>query len=370
MVVQNSEIKMRVNRLYSRIDTAELKVQIERKLGRQKAEKYFNLLSKYLSLKLSKPEFNKLCIGLVGRENICLHNALIQAILKNASLSKTAPPKRSNIAGPLNVNVQNGYQRSSLQSLCRDVFPQSPKKGRTASFRERRFNDRTSPLGKTHSVACENLAPKVQEQQSATELLSLGSRPPVEVNSVEEGEEVEQAGFSPGIYSRSPVRAPLGISIHTKETRKMLRNGSDPAFHSQTCHNSSELPETSSLKIRLEQKLEMEDLKISTDCVSLLNNGLDVFLKRLIKPCLELAGSRSKHKHLSQVHYQAASGSNGMMSPTRYVQKPHRSFSASMLDFRVAVESNPRLLGEDWPAQLEKICLHSVEESIGGEGVL
>ncbi|KAJ6905790.1 LOW QUALITY PROTEIN: hypothetical protein NC652_023522 [Populus alba x Populus x berolinensis] len=65
------------------------------------------------------------------------------------------------------------------------------------------------PLGKPQSVECEELNARGQEQQSATELLSLGSRPPVEVASVEEGEEVDQMAGSPSVQSRSPVTAPL-----------------------------------------------------------------------------------------------------------------------------------------------------------------
>ncbi|CAK9144028.1 unnamed protein product [Ilex paraguariensis] len=349
-----------------RIDTLELKLQIEKKLGRQKAEKYFNLLNRYLSLKLCKSEFDKLCIGLVGRENIHLHNGLVRAIIKNASLAKIPPPKQRTMEASLNGKVSNGCQISSLQSLCRDVFPQSPRKGRTPNLRERKFRDRPSPLGphgKAQSVAGKDLVPTVQVQQSATELLSLESRPPVEVNSVEEGEEVEQGSGSSSIYNRSPVTAPLGIPIHAKGTRKVVRNGSALSFYAETCQNSCELPDASSLKKRLEQKLEMEGLEISMDCVNLLNSGLDVFMKRLIKPCLELASSRSEQKHLNQFCNQAASGFDGIR-PMKYVQKQSRSFSASMLDFRVAMESNPRILGEDWSVQLEKVSLRASEEPI------
>nr|GFB18560.1 transcriptional coactivator Hfi1/transcriptional adapter 1 [Tanacetum cinerariifolium] len=51
------------------------------------------------------------------------------------------------------------------------------------------------------------------------------------------------------------------------------------------------------------------------------NNGLDCFLKRVIKPSLELARSRSS-------------------------QRAGALFSTSMLDFRVAAEINPKVLGE------------------------
>ncbi|RVW57438.1 hypothetical protein CK203_078843 [Vitis vinifera] len=315
---------MLVGRNFSRIHTLELKIQIEKKLGRAKAEKYFDLLTKYLSLKLSKNEFNKLCIDTIGRENVLLHNQLIGSIIKNACLSKSPPPKQSKTEGSLNVKVANGYQRSSLQSICRDVFPQSPRKGRTPSLRDRKFRDRPSPLGphgKNHSVVCEDTVPKIQEQQSATELLSLGSRPPGEVNSVEDGEEVEQAARSPGIHSRSPVTAPLGIPKTTIVTRKVLCNEAPSAFQIESCQIMGELPDTHSLR----------------------------------------NSSRSGQKHLSQKHGHVVPGPKGMW-PVRYVQKPAGSIPASILDFRVAMELNPYILGEDWPVKLEKVCLRASGE--------
>ncbi|XAR57725.1 hypothetical protein NMG60_11025973 [Bertholletia excelsa] len=360
MVVRDLEIKMRAGMLPSRVDTVELKLQIERKIGHEKAEKYFQLFNRFLSLQLNKPEFNRHCIGILGRENICLHNRLVRAIIKNAYVAKSPPPKEGKIGSSLNAKVPNGYQRSSLQSLCREVFPRSPRKGRTPNLRDRKFRDRPSPLGphgKTNGVECEECVPKNQEQQSATDMISLGSRPPREVNSVEEGEEVERAAGSPVIYCRSPVRAPLGIFIHGRETRKVLCNGPASAFYIESCSSSSELPDTNSLKTRLEQKFEKESLAFPMDCVNLLNNGLDVYLKRLIKPCLELAVSKSGNDQ-RETHKQMMIGLNGMR-PMRYALKTKRPISASFLDFQVAMESNPQRLGEDWPIQLEKICLRA-----------
>ncbi|KAF8406221.1 hypothetical protein HHK36_008306 [Tetracentron sinense] len=365
--IWNSEIKMPSSWHASRIDTVELKAQIVRKIGHQKAEKYFNHLKRLFSLKLSKSAFNKLCISTIGRENVSLHNQLIGSIIKNACLAKTPPLKESKVEGSPNVKIANGYQRSSLQSFCEDAFPPSPRKGRSPSIRDRKFKDRPRPLGphgEIQSVVCEESVPRTQEQQSATELLSLSSRPPGEVVSVEDGEEVEQVSGSPCVQSRSPVRAPLGIIMNMGGSRKAFCNGSVSAFHPNTCHNSSELPDTRSLKKWLERKLEMEGLSISMDCVNLLNNGLDTFLKRLIKPCMQLVGSRYGHdEHLKQVNDQVIPGSNGML-PGRYMQRSTRSISATMLDFRIAMELNPRILGADWPVQLEKVCLHASEELI------
>ena len=366
VVTMNSGVRMPGPRHCPRISTFELKRQIERKIGRQRAEMYFDLLTRYLSSKLSKSEFDSLCVGLVGRENISLHNKFIQAIIRNACVSKTPPEKYSKMEGLLNGKVPNGYQISSLQSICRDAFTQSPRKGRTPSFRDRQFKDRPSPLGphgKSHNLACEDSVPKVQEQQSATELLSLGSRPPLEVNSVEDGEEVEQAAGSPGIYSRSPVTAPLGISLNNKRTRKLFGHGSTSFLRTETCYFTGELPDMNCLKKRLEQKLEVDGLNVSSDCVNLMNNGLDAYLKRLIRPCLSLAASRSEQKHHSQVHHQGISVPNGMM-PMTYAQRANNSFSVSMLDFRAAVELYPTLLGEDWPIQLERFPLRAPEDSM------
>ncbi|KAL3526866.1 hypothetical protein ACH5RR_011522 [Cinchona calisaya] len=359
----NSGVRVPGARHCPRINTYELKAQIEGKIGKQRADKYFHLLTRYLSSKLSKSEFDNLCVGLVGRENISLHNKFLQAIIRNACVAKTPPEKYSKSEASLDGKVPNGYQISSLQSLRRDVFTQSSRKGRTPTLRDLKFKDRQSPLGphgKTNAV-CEDSVPKVQEQQSATELLSLGSRPPVEVNSVEDGEEVEQAAGSPGIYSRSPVTAPLGICLNNRGTRKVLSPGSTSFLCTETCHFTSELPDMNSLKKRLEQKLEVDGLNVTTDFINLLNNGLDAYLKRLIKPCVELAALRLEQKHLNQVLHQRTPVLNGMR-PMTHVQMSNKPFSVSMSDFRVGMELYPGLLGEDWPIQLEKISLRASEE--------
>ncbi|PWA47120.1 Transcriptional coactivator Hfi1/Transcriptional adapter 1 [Artemisia annua] len=81
----------------SRVDTIELKVEMERRLGTQKAEKYFNLLTRYLSLK--------------GNRNLI-------SIVRNAVVCKTPP-----LAKQVKRDGVNGIDpRNGLQSLCRDVF--------------------------------------------------------------------------------------------------------------------------------------------------------------------------------------------------------------------------------------------------------
>ncbi|KAI3462698.1 hypothetical protein Pfo_019361 [Paulownia fortunei] len=199
--------------------------------------------------------------------------------------------------------------------------------------------------GDRHCYRFDMIELKLQIEMRLVDKKPNSSRPPIDVTSVEKGEEIEQLAESPDVCRRSPLRAPLGVSLNTKGTRKVLSHGSSPFVDIDTCYNNGELPDTSSLSKRLEQKLGMEGLNVSRDCVNLLNNGLDVFMKRLLKPC-------------------ATSVLNGMR-PLTYVQNSNRLFSVSITDFRVAMESNPRILGEDWPVQME-VSLCTSEEYMDG----
>ncbi|GFP88622.1 hypothetical protein PHJA_001005900 [Phtheirospermum japonicum] len=298
---------MVANHQFTRIDTLELKNLIYRKIGHQRAEKYFDQLKRFLTLKLSKSDFDKSCTRTIGKDNIALHNKLIRSILQNACQSKT-PPQKPLKPEPLNVKTPNGYQRNCMQSLYGgDAFPRSPRKCRSPVNRDRKFRDRPSPLGplgKSPSLTCEETFTRTQE-------------PLV----LEEGEEVEQFADS---QRWGPVTAPFGVSVNPVGVRKT--GGCTFGDLRESCENRGELPDTRSLWGRLEKKLAVEGLGVSLECADLLNNGLDVFLKRLIEPCIGISKSR-------------------LSRPT----------NLSMVDFRVAMESNPRVLGEDWSIQLEKI---------------
>lgn len=353
-------------RSFSRIDTLELKALIVRKVGHLRADKYFDQLRRLLSLKISKSEFDKVCVTIIGRDNIPLHNRFIRAILKNACLAKVPPVRASARVGSASSGKDsNGLQRGSAQTLYGDVFPPSVQRISSLAARDRRLKGRQNalgPLGKSQfDIVSEELIHKTLEQQSATELNSLGSRPPI---SVEEGEEVEQMAASPSIQSRSPVTAPLGVSMHFSRCRRRHSNVSfGNKDYPQTCHSNGDLPDTRSLRSCLEQKLEKEGLTVTTDCVNLLNNAVDSYLKRLIECSMNLAGSRSGNEHHRQQNRQLVTSSNVLLPGTgRYMQTSARSAGASVLDFRLAIELNPLVLGPDWPIQLERICLRACEE--------
>lgn len=283
---------------FVRTDILELRSQIEKKIGRVKTETYLNLLSKFLSLKISKYDFDKLIIATVKKENISLHNALLRGIIKNVCQSKTHPLEKEK-------KQLNGVFQTSLgfKSLCKDL-PKSPRKGRT---QVRRFKDCNGSKGK--SQITEVVSSSCRQQQW----------------SMEDGEEVDQLIRC---WKSQPIEAPFGVVInHRDVVKKQDRIG--------TCYSSGELPDSVSLKKKLEDdpSIMEEGLEVSVGFVNSLNAGLDVFLKRLIKPCLELAASRSS--------------SRGEV----------RSSASSMVDFQVAMESNSSLIKGNWPAKLEKIRL-------------
>lgn len=349
--VQLVDKKMLSNQQYSQVNTFELKAQIIRKIGHQRAEKYFSHLKRLLSAEITKSEFDKLCVRTIGREMVPLHNQLIRSILRNASINKGALHKRLG-EGKVLVKDLNGHQRNCFKSLYGDAFPSSPRKGRSSVHWDQRFKDRPSPLGplgKPQSIASEALA--ASKQQSATELLSLGSRPPIEVASVEDGEEVEQIAGSPGVQSRSPVTAPFGISVNLGGPCKVPPNTSiiSNSSHGESCQNSGFLPDTQSLRSLLIHKLENEGLKVSLDCMNLLNNGLDSYLKKLIDSCLSLAQSRRENNCSKRMNLQAGP-SNNLLVP-----KTPDYLYASVQDFQAAMEVNPQILGQCWSTQLERI---------------
>ncbi|CAA7058654.1 unnamed protein product [Microthlaspi erraticum] len=285
---------------FTRLNTLEIKSQIHQKLGHQRADTYFNQLGKFLTSRITKSDFDKLCVKTIGREHIPLHNRLVSSILKNATVAKSPPPRHSNKSGSNHHQSQSLYADSA-------PFPPSPRKCRS----RKKFRDRPSPLGplgKPQSITT------TTNDDEARRLVA----------SVEDGEEVEQMTGSPSVQSRTSLTAPLGVSL-TGGKKKSV-------FRSSLCQSSRELPDTRTLKDRLERKLEMEGMKLSMDSANVLNSGLDAFVRRLVEPCLSLASSRVRH--------------------------------VSMLDFRAAMELNPQVLGEDWPIQLEKMCSRGLEEEL------
>ncbi|KAK1293319.1 hypothetical protein QJS10_CPB17g00022 [Acorus calamus] len=373
-----------------RIDVAELKTRIARKLGLERSSRYFSFLNRLLAQKLSKAEFDKLCLVTLGRENIFLHNQLIRSILRNAHHAKAPPP----ITHDCTVR-KDGLQHLTVNQApsiwSNGDLPTSPRKVRSV-IRDRRLRDRPSPLGpngKTDGSIMENgvlhpcdLQRPVQHlhggppaEQAEDELPPLkkprlrqsprdgeGADEFVDIEDAVEMEHDKKYGSA-----RSPIRAPLGIPLCPVSVGAARRSlSASVAFGSgfPSSSESGELCHTEGLKHRMEQIARTEGLEgVSMDCANLLNIGLNVYLKRLIKSCIELVNARSGRETLKQ-SMQKQKVVNGVW-PGKHLEGIGELRSRrpiSLLDFKVAMELHPQQLGEDWPLLLEKICLCSFED--------
>ena len=101
---------------------------------------------------------------------------------------------------------------------------------------------------------------------------------------MEDGEEVDQLTRC---WRSQPIEAPFGVNLRDVSKRRP---------HVGTCYSSGELPDSISLKKKAEEGMEGEGLEVSAGFANSLNAGLNVFLKRLIKPCLEIAVSKSSRR--------------------------------------------------------------------------
>ncbi|KAK2980571.1 hypothetical protein RJ640_003531 [Escallonia rubra] len=408
-----------------RIDVADLKAQIAKKLGPERSKRYFYYLNRPLSQKVCKVEFDRFCFRLLGRENLPLHNLFIRSILKNACRGKAPPPVyqvgpgKSAIVAAKSPATEDGYGQSKTvipnQTPSTRVWsngvvpPLSPRKGRS-TIRDRKFKDRPSYLGlngKTESVSHHSTATEdgglkavvengnstpcdfqrpVQHTERRAEQSDnerervlkstdcLHTKEQIQGVFVDDGEEVEQANCSN--ISRSSLIAPLGIPLCSASVgwaRKVLPPSSTTDVISS--FDSGGLLDSVMLQKRMEQIASAQGLRgVSMECASTLNTMLDVYVKRLIRSCIELVGARSGHepkKHPADKQQLQTKLLNGMW-PSNHLHMQNRHpevlqeerpcSSISLLDFKVAMELNPQQLGEDWPLMLEKISMQAFEE--------
>uniref|UniRef100_A0A0D9Y0V4 Transcriptional coactivator Hfi1/Transcriptional adapter 1 n=1 Tax=Leersia perrieri TaxID=77586 RepID=A0A0D9Y0V4_9ORYZ len=333
--------KMQPPKKPARMNTMELKTQLAKKLGPERFEYYSHVLKKFLSGHLGKVEFDKICVAALGRENIKHHNNLLRSILSNVySGAGPPPPSRQATTG----NSQTSTVSVSNGAVKNHGMIAGLRRGPMVGNRERRF-DRPSPLGKSP------LGP-----QGTGEFVSAGSKAPLEVVSVEDGEEVNQAGGSPlFVQSRSPIRAPLGVP--------KAQNSQSSMPPSEICYSNGELPEAQGLLSLLENKLKAEGLTLTPECADVLNSGLNAYIVKLLKCCLGVAKSRGKTVRtipgcpsnvstVSVVNGVLTQGSSGLAG---------RSYQASLLDLQTALVCNPQLAGGNSSQVLDKIAAHLLD---------
>ncbi|CAA2946582.1 uncharacterized protein LOC111405189 [Olea europaea var. sylvestris] len=340
---------------HSRINLAELKAQIVRKLGLEGSKQYFYYLNRFLGLKLSKVELNKLCLRLLGHENIPLHNEFIRSILKNAYSAKVPPQvshedevlKHSTLVSnkeiPNDGHQQDGShaaisQATGLPGLSNggDMLSVLPRKARTM-FLDRRTGERHSalgPNGKT-SFASQQL-PATQssdfnviyenghldtsdigkvvhhqgpKQHEENERVVSGPHPanlsevnrssddPDSVHSMDQTELLVRHNTKE-VSARSPLRAPLGIPLCPVSIGGAQR--SLPLTNSSRCTSTFDdgaLLDSLKLRERMEHVASAQGLEgVSVECANILNLGLDSYVKHLIRSCIQLVGVRSGNK--------------------------------------------------------------------------
>lgn len=383
-----------------RINLADIKAQIVKRLGPGRSKQYFYYLSRLLSLKLSKVEFNKLCFRVLGRENVPLHNQFIRSILKNACHAKVPPaptPEKE-----VQTFASDGNQPSVPYPLLNGaVFPSSPPKARSeilvGSIGKVDFASPQSTVSGDNVILEDrdcHIWKSVQQHQrlretadsegevllshsaklnlikgSTDSVVSVHSKDQKEVLVVEDGKEV---------FSRSALQAPLGIPFSSVSVGRVCR--AFPSASIDRCtssYDSGGLLETNALRERMKLIAAARGLEgVSVECANLLNSGLDAYIKGLIKYCIEFVGARcgrdlsknSIYKH--QFHKKLVTGvlpglhfqSQCTNRPLEGIQEQGQHLLVSLLDFKVAMELNPQQLGKDWPLLLEKICTQASEE--------
>ena len=302
-------------RKMARVDVAELKQRLVKRLGRLRAGKYFAHLSRLLNLKLTKVEFDRLCYATIGKENIALHNALIRGIISNA-LSGAPPPSRQAVTG------QSGTTTAPSGQCVGVALPVVGNVGAVVDSGDGELaRERGAPVGK--------------------------------VVSVEDGEEVEQVRSAPCVQSRSPITAPLGISVAGSSGLRIWRRMDDPKA---SCYDSRYLLDTATLCEGLQRRLHSDGMGVTVQGADALNRGLDEFLRRLIKPCMDLSRVRASSRRIGKVNEKFAGRMNGL-------QQQNLGQCTTLQDFAVAVQADPHSLGPNWPTQIEKIQTMS----FGGE---
>lgn len=395
----------------SRINLVQLKADIVKRLGPERSKQYFSYLNRLLALKLTKAEFNKLCFRILGKENVALHNKLICSILRNACHAKLPPARNEELPKPTLTKAPN-----QPVFLNANILPLSPKKARS-SIRDRKAGDCPVVVlnGKadfgSHQLAGTGDAdfPAISENGHFTPVdtqkllqqhhqepieksknerevsfhhpakLSLINTPPdglVSVNNKDQNDLVAEGGKA--LPSRSLLQAPLGIpffSVSVGAARKSLPLVS--SVRSTTSLDSGRLYDIETLRERMQQIATTHGLEgVSVDSANLLNNGLDIYLKGIIRSCMEMVGARCGHDITNNSSNKQQSGGklvNGVWRGHHYqfqsscrpwggVQEGRSCRPVSLLDFKVAMELNPQQLGEDWPLLLEKMSMDLFEE--------
>jgi hypothetical protein len=415
-----------------RINVQGIKDNIVKLVGAEKSKRYFSHFRRFLSAGLSKTELDKLVVKTIGKENVRLHNQLVRAILSNAVKATKFPPLPSEAAqhaptkpplipySPCVTSDEATTYHASPSTLSNgDSVLSSPRRGRTKSTvrdhksshlgpREDNLRPWTDRAGARidHQPTPDLSRPTSQCFDGATKLpdseSNSSAEPPLKrarvvvrpssdetVGAVESfplsGEdsrfrkEEEREEIVPSFPIGSSIKAPLGVPLcfhrsHTNEHRKPLPQALPARFLQEASEadflEAIELPDGNTMHMFMEEIASTEGLQyVSRDAADILNLALDVYLKRLIKPCMNAKDSQGLAKTAPSSNKSASEGIlpgnkihrsiNGVWSRQSGSEhdKVKMGHVISLKDFKSALDLNPQPLGGDWPLQLEKISL-------------
>ncbi|ONM18632.1 hypothetical protein Zm00014a_020701 [Zea mays] len=362
----------------TRIDVREIKSKIFKTIGPERAKKYFQHLERFLSSKLSKNEFEKLCLVALGRDNLPLHNHLIRSILHNASRAcgppvindprlvrgattsghVIVPPVWDN-GGPLNLNVKENRPLSRRENL----LTQKPSLNHCDAIMLENGVHHLSDLKRcTQFQNSDHVEPLFKRPRMEKEPFSLHNS--LQSNGSAKASR-ENLGQEIIHQPEGPVQAPLGIQLRPGNfgVARIPLSSVSSKDTSDTCIEVGELCDTLSVKKRLDKMAGASGLEgVSIECANLLNNGIDVFMKQLIGSCVELVRARSRHgklRHDALKQQMCRKLINGVSVHTHVSGQssiiPPETNSISMQDLKAVIELNPCLLGINASLLLEKI---------------
>uniref|UniRef100_A0A0D9ZIE8 Transcriptional coactivator Hfi1/Transcriptional adapter 1 n=1 Tax=Oryza glumipatula TaxID=40148 RepID=A0A0D9ZIE8_9ORYZ len=354
----------------TRIDLREIKSNIIKRIGPGRAKKYFQHLERFLSSKLNKNEFDKLCLVTLGRENLPLHNHLIRSILHNACRANGPPAidapklagdvsKSEQILHPVwnngNVSIQHVKDNRSL-TIEQEGAPIIRENG-APNFSD--LKRRQQVQNSEHAEPRNKRLHYEKEPPSFLEPSHSNGPSAISYGENSGGENIHRI--------QGPVRAPLGIQFSPVNFGGIQKSSTiasvPPNDSSVSCYELGELCDTMLLSKRMEKIAEAAGLEgVSVECANLLNNGVDVFLKQLIGSCVQLVGTRSQlgklshaslkqqlsHKLINGISLKNHVHGQGIIIPTG----PN---SISIQDLKAVSELSPHLLGVNASLLREKI---------------
>ncbi|KAH7331810.1 hypothetical protein KP509_20G051400 [Ceratopteris richardii] len=395
-----------------RIDVLELKACIVKKLGTEKADRYFSHFQSFIGSRLSKVELDKLVVMTIGKDNVGLHNQFVKAILTNAIKGKAPPPSLPPVhrAGKPSIKPhspcitsEDTIPHASPSTLSNgDSLLRSPHHGRSLVARDHRGSN----LGPREDHPTPDLSRPTQQldwgaKQLSTETGSLRhplkrarvmpQTPKANASVIDSGcQQSIKAQILPPISLETSIKSSLGVCFHGGMTDTGLRK---PVLHAFPFHtllqsgldkefeHSGDLPDSDLLQSLMEQSAISEGLEgVSRDGAVLLNVALDMYLKRLIKSCIDISKAKASSQSDSERIAEASSsqdkeafanmkvhlGVNGVslrpMAELLKRDKEQMQASLSLTDFKAAMNTCPQQLGENWPVQLEKISFRIFDQ--------